>query len=45
MGNKEFTKGNYEMAIHLWTKALELDPKNHILYSNRSGAYSKLNKF
>lgn len=44
-GNEAFGKENYEEAITYFTQALELDPNNHILYSNRSGAYAKLEKY
>ncbi|KAL7412013.1 putative Hsp90 cochaperone [Mrakia frigida] len=38
-GNKAFSSKDYEGAIELFSKAIELDPKNHVLFSNRSAAY------
>lgn len=43
-GNREFGKSNFEKAIELYSKALELDPKNHTIYSNRSAAYLNRNE-
>ncbi|PVV00510.1 hypothetical protein BB560_005107, partial [Smittium megazygosporum] len=40
LGNKAFTSGDYKEAIKQFTLGIEADPTNHILYSNRSGAYS-----
>jgi stress-induced-phosphoprotein 1 len=44
-GNAAFQNGNIEEAVKLFTKAIELNPKDHILYSNRSGAYANLKKY
>ena len=44
LGNKEFTSNNFEKAIDLFPQAIELDPTNHVFYSNRSGAYMGLNQ-
>ena len=38
-GNAAFTAKNYDEAIQFFTEAIEADPTNHVLYSNRSGAY------
>lgn len=42
-GNEYFTKGDYEKAIECYSESLTLQPQNHLVLSNRSGAYIKLN--
>ncbi|KAF5363317.1 hypothetical protein D9756_000587 [Leucocoprinus leucothites] len=37
-GNKAFAAKDWDTAISLFSKAIEIDPKNHVLYSNRSAA-------
>ena len=37
-GNKAFQAKDYDTAIALFTKAIGLDPQNHVLFSNRSAA-------
>ncbi|KAI9841403.1 MAG: Hsp90 cochaperone [Sclerophora amabilis] len=39
-GNAAFSAKNFKEAIEKFSQAIELDPNNHILYSNRSGAFS-----
>jgi len=43
-GNAKFKSGDYEAAVKEYTRSLELDPQQHLVYSNRSGAYVKLGK-
>jgi dihydrodipicolinate synthase/N-acetylneuraminate lyase len=44
-GNACFQSGKYEEAITHFTAAIQLDPNNHILYSNRSGSYALLKNY
>ncbi|KAL1917433.1 uncharacterized protein VTP21DRAFT_3826 [Calcarisporiella thermophila] len=44
-GNQAFLAKNYEVAIEHFTKAIELDPTNHVLYSNRSASYASLKQY
>ncbi|ELQ76383.1 TPR repeat-containing protein [Trachipleistophora hominis] len=43
-GTELFKKGDYEGALNKYTEAIEKDPQNKVLYSNRSACYAKLNK-
>jgi len=38
-GNKAFQAGQFEEAIKHFTDAINLDPSNHVLYSNRSASH------
>ncbi len=44
-GNASFSAKNFPEAIHFFTQAIELAPKNHVLYSNRSASYTSLRQF
>lgn len=44
-GNEQFTRKDYVSAINTYTQALELEPKNDFLLSNRAQTYLKLNQF
>jgi stress-induced-phosphoprotein 1 len=39
-GNEAFSAKNYPEAIEQFSKAIELDGSNHVLYSNRSACYA-----
>lgn len=40
-GNAAFQAGDVTLAINYFSQAIEIDPDNHVLYSNRSAAYMK----
>lgn len=41
-GNAKFKAGEYQAAVEAYTQSLELEPGQHLCYSNRSAAYLKL---
>ncbi|CAK4652300.1 hypothetical protein LEN26_016802 [Aphanomyces euteiches] len=43
-GNRYFQDGQYQQAVDAFTEAISIDGTNAVYYSNRSGAYLKLNK-
>ncbi|KAF9973460.1 Hsp90 cochaperone [Actinomortierella ambigua] len=44
-GNKLFLAKDYSAAIDAFSKAIDLDPSNHVLYSNRSACYASLKEY
>ncbi|KAL9617333.1 MAG: hypothetical protein Q9160_007863 [Pyrenula sp. 1 TL-2023] len=44
-GNKAFAAKDFTLAIEKFSQAIEIEPTNHVLYSNRSGAYASLKKY
>lgn len=45
LGNEAFKKGDFNSAVVHFSKAIESTPDDHILYSNRSAAYSSMGKY
>jgi len=44
-GNAAFAAKNYDEAIDCYTKAIRLDDKNHVFFSNRSASYAGKQKW
>ena len=44
-GNKAFESQDYKTALDLYTKAIEVDEKNHTLYSNRSATFAAIKEW
>eukprot|EP00668_Euglena_longa_P001084 GGOE01001295.1.p1 GENE.GGOE01001295.1~~GGOE01001295.1.p1 ORF type:complete len:569 (+),score=156.11 GGOE01001295.1:49-1707(+) len=44
-GNSAFQAGKNDEAVEWFTKAIEIDGNNHILFSNRSAAYCAAGKY
>ena len=42
LGNDAFGRGDHTAAVKHFGAAIRLTPKNHVLYSNRSGAHASL---
>ena len=45
LGNASFQSNDFPQAIEHFTNAIALDESNHVLYSNRSAAYSSLKDY
>lgn len=44
-GNAAFSAGNFAEAIQFFSQAIDVDGKNHVLYSNRSAAKASLKDY
>lgn len=44
-GNAAFAKGDNQQAVLHFTKAIELDPNDHVFFSNRSAAYAAMSDY
>ncbi|KAK7198463.1 stress-induced protein sti1 [Novymonas esmeraldas] len=44
-GNEEFSAGRYVEAVNYFSKAIQLDSQNNVLYSNRSACFAALHKY
>ncbi len=44
-GNEAFSAKDFDKAIGFFTEAIELDPTNHVLFSNRSASFASQGKF
>lgn len=44
-GNEEFSAGKFVDAVNSFSKAIELDGENNVLFSNRSACYAAMHKY
>ena len=44
-GNEHFVKKEFQLAVEFYTKALQINNENAILYTNRSAAYLELGQY
>ena len=45
LGNQAFKENKFQEAADYFTKAIEINPNDHVFYSNRSGAYASLENY
>lgn len=39
------SRGEFQLAVELYTEAINLDPQNHVLFGNRSAAFIRTRQF
>ena len=44
-GNRAFADGDFSTALIHYSKAIKLNPKDHVFFSNRALVYLKLSRF
>ncbi|XP_037072255.1 stress-induced-phosphoprotein 1-like [Pollicipes pollicipes] len=44
-GNAATAAGNHQEAVRLYSEAIQADPTNHVLWSNRSAAHASLKQY
>lgn len=44
-GNAAFVAQRFDEAIKCFTEAIKICPTDHVLYSNRSGAFASMDKY
>ncbi|XP_053312188.1 E3 ubiquitin-protein ligase TTC3 [Spea bombifrons] len=44
-GNEDFTRGRFDLALEMYTKAINVSPENHLLFSNRALCSLRMGNF